>query len=605
MAPPRILLCGDVLGRLNQLYKRVQLVNKSAGPFDALFCVGQFFPVSPEQLEEFMDYTEGRTEIPLPTYFIGDYGVAATKVLSAASRSHANLGFKMDGLKISENLFWLKGSGKFTLHGLSVVYLSGKQSTKGQQFGTYSQDDVDALRALAEEPGIVDLFLTNEWPSGITNRASTSEIPNAISDSEGSDSTVSELAAEIKPRYHIAGAKGVFYAREPYSNTDAVHVTRFLGLASVGNKDKQKFIHALSPTPGSTMSSAEISTKPSNTTLSPYTFVEQTGPLKEAMKRTNDNTSDTQYWRYDTSQKRHKTGDAGDKMCFKFVISGSCPRGEKCHFQHDINAREQSLRGVCIDFLIKGKCERGPDCNFKHNLVSEGESYSHRKHGSENANANRSKECWFCLSSPNVESNLIVSIGENYYCALTKGPLVQDHVLLVPIEHSPNTLLLPEECESELFRLRNSLKIYYKKLRKEAILFEWASKHGTHANLQAVPVPLSRAAAVQEIFKMAAEKLGFNFVTMNFTNSDGRKWLRTQFDRSCSFFYVELPDGTVLFHSVEENERFPAQFGREVIAGLLNIPEKADWRTCSLGKEEETKMVNELKRHFEELEPTK
>lgn len=31
----------------------------------------------------------------------------------------------------------------------------------------------------------------------------------------------------------------MYYAREPYSNVDAVHVTRFLGLASVGNKDKQ------------------------------------------------------------------------------------------------------------------------------------------------------------------------------------------------------------------------------------------------------------------------------------------------------------------------------------------------------------------------------
>ena len=44
--------------------------------------------------------------------------------------------------------------------GLYVAYLSGRKSPEGQQFGTYSQDDVDALRAIAEEPGIVDLFLT-------------------------------------------------------------------------------------------------------------------------------------------------------------------------------------------------------------------------------------------------------------------------------------------------------------------------------------------------------------------------------------------------------------------------------------------------------------
>ena len=39
-----------------------------------------------------------------------------------------------------------------------MVYLSGKKGPGGP--GCYSQDDVDALRALAEEPGIVDLFLT-------------------------------------------------------------------------------------------------------------------------------------------------------------------------------------------------------------------------------------------------------------------------------------------------------------------------------------------------------------------------------------------------------------------------------------------------------------
>lgn len=41
-----------------------------------------------------------------------------------------------------------------------MAYLSGRQSASGQQFGTYSQDDVDGLRALAEDPGIFDLFLT-------------------------------------------------------------------------------------------------------------------------------------------------------------------------------------------------------------------------------------------------------------------------------------------------------------------------------------------------------------------------------------------------------------------------------------------------------------
>lgn len=39
--------------------------------------------------------------------------------------------------------------------------------------------------------------------------------------------------------YHFAGSEGVFYAREPYSNPNAAHITRFIGLGAVGNDKKQ------------------------------------------------------------------------------------------------------------------------------------------------------------------------------------------------------------------------------------------------------------------------------------------------------------------------------------------------------------------------------
>lgn len=604
MAAPRILLCGDALGRLNQLFKRVSSVNKSAGPFDALLCVGQFFPDAPELLEEFNDYVEGRSKIPIPTYFIGDYGIAAPKTLSAAAKDSANLGFKMDGLKVCENLYWLRGSGKFLLHGLSVAYLSGRRSTNSQQFGAYSQDDIDSLRALVEEPGIVDIFLTNEWPSGVTDRAAASGVLFGTLDPSIGDSNISELVTEIKPRYHIAGSAGVYYDREPYANIGAAHVTRFIALAPVGNKEKQKFIHALSPTPASKMSAAELCTKPPNTTLSPYSLEKDTGSGNGAVKRSGDDVSDSQYWRYDVSQKRQKHGDgAGDRLCFKFVSSGSCPRGDKCHFRHDEDAREQSLRGVCFEFLNKGKCERG-ECTYKHSLQEEGKALSSKQSGSGTGSSNRSKECWFCLSSPSVESHLIISVGEYCYCAIAKGPLVQDHVLIVPIEHLPNTLSLPPECEKDLSRLRGSLQACFKEQGKEVVFFEWVSKRGTHANLQVVPVPSSKASSVELIFNLAAKKLGFTFATLkNDNNLEGRKSLGMHLNRNQSLFYVEVPGGTILSHAVEENENFPFQFGREVLAGLLNMADKADWRNCQLSKDEEIEMAEKLKSQFKEYDP--
>lgn len=154
----------------------------------------------------------------------------------------------------------------------------------------------------------------------------------------------------------------------------------------------QKFIHALSPTPSSRMSTAELCAKPPNTTLSPYSFSEETESGDRSTKRSGD--SDSQYWRYDVSQKRQKNGDGvGDRLCFKFVSSGSCARGEKCHFRHDEDAREQSLRGVCFEFLNKGQCERGPDCTYKHSLQEEGS----RRSGFGTGNSNRLIQITFSL----------------------------------------------------------------------------------------------------------------------------------------------------------------------------------------------------------------
>ncbi|XP_078438786.1 cwfJ-like family protein / zinc finger (CCCH-type) family protein [Wolffia australiana] len=589
MPAPRILVSGDVLGQFNQLFKRVQSVNASSGPFDALFCVGQFFPSLINGTDEISDYLEGRSVIPIPTYFIGDYGAGAAKYLLATSQLHKNLGFISDGLKVCDNLYWLRGSGVISFKDLRIAYLSGRSQ--------YNDDDVGALRLLAEEQQIFDIFLTNEWPRGITNRADTSTAPAGVSDPGFGNSVVSELASEIKPRYHFAGTNSIFYAREPFLNDIARHVTRFVGLAAVGNKNKQKFLHAISPTPAKNMSPADLNARPAGTTISPYLTYEG-NDHPNAAKRAADDELGQQSWRYDMPQKRQRqAGGDGERLCFKFTSTGSCPRDGKCNFRHDMEAREQYLRNVCFDFLNKGKCERGPDCKFIHRLAEESDPVRSNSQGQRSE-----KGCWFCLSSPNVESHLIICVGENYYCALAKGPLVEDHALLIPVEHCPNTLSLSSASDPELEGFKISLRKFFHKRRKAVIFFEFLFRRSPHANLQVVPVPLSKASNVERAFGFAAKNLGFEYtVTKPGHGRGAREKLREQFDGRSNFFYVELPDGTILSYAVEDEGKFPVQFGREVLAGLLNAADKADWRNCNMDKEEESRMAEGFRDGFEEF----
>ncbi|CAN6217435.1 unnamed protein product [Urochloa humidicola] len=146
--------------------------------------------------------------------------------------------------------------------------------------------------------------------------------------------------------------------------------------------------------------------------------------------------------------------------------------------------------------------------------------------------------------------------------------------------------MMPSEAEVELGRYKNALVKYFEKQGKTAVFFEWVSQNSRHANLQVVPVPLPKSDAVNKIFHLAAKKLGFEFSVVN---PDGggkgaRESLISQSESKSSLFYVELPEGKILLHMIDSNERFPAQFGREVLAGLLSMADRADWRNCKLSK---------------------
>lgn len=59
--------------------------------------------------------------------------------------------------------------------------------------------------------------------------------------------------------------------------------------------------------------------------------------------------------------------------------------------------------------------------------------------------------CWFCLSSPEVEKHLIVSVGEHSYLSLAKGGLSSYHLMVLPINHYQTSLDLEKPTlEGEL-----------------------------------------------------------------------------------------------------------------------------------------------------------
>jgi hypothetical protein len=173
----------------------------------------------------------------------------------------------------------------------------------------YTPADLEVARAdLAGLAGDVDLLLTCQWPAGVLAceppanpwlRAPSSGArrgqrlapahprtppPHARSrpaprpapgmQPSACASAPADLAVLARPRYHVAGGQGVFYARLPYTNPDlgaGPRATRFVGLAHVGNASKQKFLHALQLAPAAGQSPEQLAALPEGSTASPYT----------------------------------------------------------------------------------------------------------------------------------------------------------------------------------------------------------------------------------------------------------------------------------------------------------------------------------------------
>lgn len=76
---------------------------------------------------------------------------------------------------------------------------------------------------------------------------------------------------------------------------------------------------------------------------------------------------------------------------------------------------------------------------YEEDLVDHGGRRKHRLSGiNENYVAKKKsfiqpETCWFCLSNEAVVKHLIIAIGNSCYAAMPKGPLNEDHVLLMSI----------------------------------------------------------------------------------------------------------------------------------------------------------------------------
>ncbi|CAN0109654.1 unnamed protein product, partial [Phaeothamnion confervicola] len=263
----KVLISGDVVGHIDDLYTRVKSILRQAksGSFDCIFCVGEFSAADREA--ELAKYLSGEAEPVLPTYF---FEPGSSKALAPKLSQH-----ETDVIEVAKNLYYLGRGGIKTVKKLTVAFLARDHT---------SQADMEGLKKVCMRPFYfgADFLLTTDWPQGAEvdlPAASFEELKKMgvhVAAAGHPDNTAAALAA--KPRYHFAATRDAFFQRLPYRLPEppppgqkGVVFTRFVALATVGNPDKKRrWMHALSVEPVTHVAADVLTAQPAGTTECPY-----------------------------------------------------------------------------------------------------------------------------------------------------------------------------------------------------------------------------------------------------------------------------------------------------------------------------------------------
>jgi len=569
----KIIVCGNAKGQIDKLFSRMNSLNSSSsGPFHLLFILSLFDDAEQQKacFPQLLKYIQGTKRIALPCYFTGYFDIEANK---------ETVEMDVDG-KLGENIYYLGKQGTRTLMGLQVAFFCE---------GFYVPKHFPA--EIPPDRNGVDLLLTSHWPKGIFNHLPKDVIPPNVDipSIDGKGSIVSMISSQLKPRYHFAGSVNIFFERLPYRNDSdsLLSVTRFIGLPDAFNVGNKKYVHALNLVPISIMRPVPASSLASIVTPSPFEENERL----HSEQLTNPHTHSDKTF----PAKKQKVSEAN------FAVESQISSG--------FNRWGLSSSDIeCANDVQQLPERTSKNWNRRNPLNREGNNYDQRQQSKRNQQGSYHHEqsmtreefprasCWFCLSNPNVERHLVVSVGTFSYMALAKGGINGQHCIILPVEH----VSTPKRLASNVLAELEQYKKCFRQCFRYVIFFEIVVPHMNtqHYHIQAIPVEELMIPNVLSVFQDDASKIGFELEEV-----PSEKSIVELISETTSYFAFESPlENKVFIAYIKSQQPPPFQLGRQVLCDLMNKKDRIDWKACSLDKEGEKKLAIEFKIVFKQYD---
>ncbi|KAL4955542.1 CwfJ C-terminus 2-domain-containing protein-like protein [Aspergillus filifer] len=551
----KIVVIGNVNCELQDVFTKLAKLHLKQN-FSFAIIAGDLFGecTSEHELQQMTALLQGSIAVPLPTYFtLGNRALPARVIEQIEAND-----------EVCPNLYFLGKRGTLkTSEGIRIVALGGSlvegDATGNKYHPSHTESDARALKGAHS----ADILLTHQWPKGIRNGSKVALPEDATPPQE--TQCIADICSALKPRYHLSSTDGFFYEREPFfhlptqDEPDAKPLTRFISLAPYSKTSKQKWMYAFTLDP----KAPHPLTVPVGATATPFPSI----PAKR--KPLPDQ---------NTSYSRFAPTD-----------------------DHQYNQRPRKRARAPPP---------GPD------------------------------QCFFCLSNPNIATHLITSIGTEAYLTTAKGPLptaktfsphvsFPGHMLIIPFNHTPALNSITDAPSrhaawAEMQQYRTALHSMLQRKSKGAlgaVTWEVSRSNGIHVHWQFLPVPadLVSRGLVDAAFRVEAENLKYpkfekpasQSSSLPEPDSESPDPSAEPGDFFRLWIWAPEPDSEsgsgsekTLLLPLPSDVRFDLQFGRRVMAKLMQLEKRINWKDDVQSQEEEEADAEAFKEAFKEFDFT-
>lgn len=181
------------------------------------------------------------------------------------------------------------------------------------------------------------------------------------------------------------------------------------------------------------------------------------------------------------------------------------------------------------------------------------------------------EKCHFCFSK--VPKHLIVAIGTKSFLMLPRHKsLTEGHCLIIPMQHIAAGTALDEDVWSEMQVFRKTLTQMYREKDQDVVIMETSMrlKYFPHMFLECVPMDREIGDMAPIYFKKALQESesewSQNKKVVDLSNRDVRRAIPKGFP----YFAVDFGNEGGFAHVIEDEQKFPSYFGREILGGMID-----------------------------------